>query len=393
MSTPDPEGPNPFEGLPLFGDIARMFAHQGPVNWDVAAQMAAWVATEGESEANVDPAERLRLEELMRVAELRVSAITGLPSTLSTVSGGLLEILAVTRTDWAARTLKAYRRFLERLSSALAAGQQGGVAPDPSTQLMGDLTKVLGPVLLGVQSGCMVGHLARRGFGQYDLPLPRPPTNQLLIVPANLGEFTAEWSLPPDDLRLWVLLREVTVHTVLARTHVRSRLEALIFEYVGGFQVDPGALESSLADIDPTDPSGLQAVLGNPETLLGVIQSPAQRGVLVQISTLVGAIEGYVDYVLDSVGTSLIGSYPMLSEALRRRRVEAGPGDRFVAQIFGLELGRQQYDRGEAFVKGVVERGGEAGLARLWNSERELPTSSELDAPGLWLARIDLPRE
>jgi hypothetical protein len=27
----------------------------------------------------------------------------------------------------------------------------------------------------------------------------------------------------------------------------------------------------------------------------------------------------------------------------------------------------------------------------LWVSERELPTPAELDAPGLWLARIDLP--
>jgi uncharacterized protein (DUF2342 family) len=39
---------------------------------------------------------------------------------------------------------------------------------------------------------------------------------------------------------------------------------------------------------------------------------------------------------------------------------------------------------------GVVERAGEEGLARLWHSEKELPTPAELEAPGLWLARIDL---
>jgi uncharacterized protein (DUF2342 family) len=39
----------------------------------------------------------------------------------------------------------------------------------------------------------------------------------------------------------------------------------------------------------------------------------------------------------------------------------------------------------------VVERAGEDGLARLWATERELPTPAEVDAPGLWLARIDLP--
>ncbi|HYD10108.1 MAG TPA: zinc-dependent metalloprotease, partial [Acidimicrobiales bacterium] len=79
------------------------------------------------------------------------------------------------------------------------------------------------------------------------------------------------------------------------------------------------------------------------------------------------------------------------TEALHRRRVETGQGERFVELLLGFELGREQFDRGETFVKGVVERGGEAALARLWTSARELPTPNEVDAPGLWLARIDLP--
>jgi len=43
-------------------------------------------------------------------------------------------------------------------------------------------------------------------------------------------------------------------------------------------------------------------------------------------------------------------------------------------------------------VAGVVERAGEAGLSRLWHSDRELPTPAEIDAPGLWLERIDIPQ-
>ena len=81
----------------------------------------------------------------------------------------------------------------------------------------------------------------------------------------------------------------------------------------------------------------------------------------------------------------------MLAEAVRRRRVEADPSDRFVERLFGLELTQTAYDRGNAFVAGVVERAGDDGLVRLWQSERTLPTPAELDAPGLWLARIDLP--
>lgn len=374
----------------MFGDIARLFASQGPVNWDVARQMAAWIATEGQSEPNVEPLERIRLEELMRVADLHVSQATGLTTTMA---DGMLRAVPVPRGEWASRSLDAYRPFLERLSSSLGAGGDGGVGPDPATQLLGDLGKVLGPVLLGVQSGYMVGHLSRRALGQYDLPIPRPPADELLIVPANLDAFTEEWSVPPADLRLWVCTREVAVHAVLARPHVRARLQALLDEYVSGFDVDPGALEASLGDLDPSDPSGFQAVLGNPETLLGVLQTPRQREVLVLIDTLITTIEGYVDHVLDLVGRGLIGSYGMLTEALKRRRVETADGDRFVQRLLGLELGQAQYDRGAAFVRGVVERAGEDGLRRLWQSERELPTPAELDAPGLWLARIDLPAD
>jgi uncharacterized protein (DUF2342 family) len=81
----------------------------------------------------------------------------------------------------------------------------------------------------------------------------------------------------------------------------------------------------------------------------------------------------------------------MLTEALRRRRVEASSVDRFVEQLLGLGLTQTHYDRGAAFVDGVVERAGQDGLSRLWESERTLPTPAEVDAPGLWLARIELP--
>ena len=392
MSSSGPEGGNPFEGLPMFGDLARLFSRQGPVNWDVARQTAMWLATDGQPEPNVDPLERIRLEELVRVADLRVSATTGLSTS---IAGGILSILPVTRGDWALHSLEAYRPFLERLATSLSSsGDDADADPsDATAQLLGDLGKMLGPVLLGMQSGFMLGHLARRAFGQYDLPLPRLAADQLLVVPANLDAFAEEWSVAPDDLRLWVCLDEVTHHAVLGRPHVRARLERLINEYVSRFEVDPAALEASLGNLDPTDAAGLQAVLGNPETLLGAMRSPRQQETLTRIETLTAVIEGFVDHVMDTTGHGLIGSYGQLTEALRRRRVEATDGERFAARLLGLELGRSQYERGQAFIRGVVERAGDDGLARLWATERELPTPAELDAPGLWLARIDLPEE
>jgi putative hydrolase len=373
----------------MFGDLARMFSRQGPVNWDVARQTATWLATDGKAEPNVDPLERIRLEELVRVADLQVSAVTGLDTS---IAGGVLSILPVSRGDWALHSLEAYRPFLERLAVSLStAGDDDDDPADPATQLLGDLGKMLGPVLLGMQSGFMLGHLSRRALGQYDLPLPRIPADQLLVVPANLDAFAEQWSLVADDLRMWVCLQEVTHHAILGRPHVRARLEHLINEYVSRFEVDPEALEASLGDIDPTDAAALQKILGNPETLLGAMRTPGQQETLSRIETLTAVIEGHVDHVMDTTGRGLIGSYSQLTEALRRRRVEATDGERFAGRLLGLELGRGQYERGAAFIRGVVERAGEDGLARLWMTERELPTPAELDAPGLWLARIDLP--
>jgi uncharacterized protein (DUF2342 family) len=94
---------------------------------------------------------------------------------------------------------------------------------------------------------------------------------------------------------------------------------------------------------------------------------------------------------MDDIGQGLIGSYGMVTEAMRRRRVTADPSDRFVERLLGLELSQAQYERGATFISGVVERAGPKALERLWASERELPTPAEVDAPGLWLARIDLP--
>jgi putative hydrolase len=381
--------------MPIFGDLARMFQQQGPVGWDAARQLALSVATDGGTEPNVDPMERMRIEPLARVAELHIATATGLPAS---TSGQGIRIVPVTRGQWANATLDAWRPLFESLAGALGDDQapSADATPDPSDPFgfMAPLLQMIGPMMLGMTAGSMVGHLARRSFGQYDLPIPRPLSDELMVVPANLDEFGQEWSIPADDLRLWICLQEVAMHTVLRIPHVRGRLDDLLSRYVTGFEPDASALEDRLGELDMSDPSsmnGLQSLFGDPQVLLGAIQSPAQRDLLPGFEALVAAIAGYVDHVVDVAGQNLLQNHGMLAEAVRRRRVEAAPSDHFVERLFGLELTQAAYDRGSSFVAGVLERAGEDGLARLWEAERTLPTPAELDAPGLWLARIELP--
>ncbi|HEV8296106.1 MAG TPA: zinc-dependent metalloprotease [Acidimicrobiales bacterium] len=384
-----------FGDIPFFGDLFRMMQSQGPISWDTARSLAASIATDGTSEPNVDPAERIQLEQLGRVADLHVSSRTG----LSTAPGGRsVEIAPVNRSTWAARTLDAYRPLLEKLAGSLASTPDlppDLAATDPTAAMLGPLMQMMGPVMLSMTAGSMVGHLAGRSLGMYDLPVPRPLTGELLVVVPNIDRFGEEWSLPLDELRLWVCVHELAHHSVLGVPHVGSELTSLLEQYAAGFRPDPTALTDRLGTLDfaagPESLAQFQELLGDPEVVLGAVQSPAQRAMLPRLEALVATVVGYVDHVMDAIGASLMSSYGMLTEALRRRRVEADRSDRFVERILGLNLTQHQYERGAAFVSGVVERAGEAELARLWESPRTLPTPAEVDAPGLWLARIDLP--
>lgn len=397
MSDPGPLGDDPFKGLPFFGDLAKMLQQQGPVSWDAAAQLALSIASGGTSEPNVDPMERIRLEQLARVAELQVADASGLTPS---ASGHGVTVVPVTRTQWVQRSLDAYRPLFERLATSLAPPTDAGTEVDPADPLsagadpanvLGPLMAMIGPMMLGMTAGSMLGHLARRSFGQYDLPVPRPDGDELLLVVANLDEFGEEWSLPDEDLRLWICLHEIAHHTVLGIPHVRARLTRQLEDYVSGFDPDPNALEARLGEVDPTSGdalAGLQGLLSDPEALLGAVRSPAQLELLPHLEALVAVVVGYVDHLMDRVGGRLVGSYDMLTEALRRRRVTADESDRFVERLLGLELGQDQYDRGEAFIAGVVDRAGTEILERLWADEADLPTPAEVDAPGLWLARL-----
>jgi len=399
---------NPFEGMPFLGDLMRMIGQQGPVSWDGARQLALSIATEGRSEANVDPMERITFEQLARVAEMQVANTTGLATS---VTGRPATVVPVTRSQWALATIDALRPLFERLAGALRpdtgttpvtgpadlSALFGPTGADPGEdasegQWLGQLMAMLSPMMLGMTAGSMVGHLATRSFGQYDLPLPRPVSDELPVLIANVEGFGQEWSLDGNDLRLWVCLHELSHHAVLGVPHVRRRLESLLTDYVSAFQTDPQALEHRMGDLDPDSlesMQGFQQMMSDPEVILGAIQSERQRELLPLLDALVAVIEGYVDHVMDRIGGPLISSYAMVTEAVRRRRVEASSSDRFVGRLFGLEVDQDRYDRGTRFIDGVVERAGEAGLDRLWQTEEALPTPAEVDAPGLWLARLE----
>ena len=387
------EEDNPFGGLPFFGDLGKLFNHGGPIAWDVARQFAYQIATEGEAEPNVDPLDRVKLNELARVAELRVADITSLGAGFSDQA---VSITATTRSEWASKTLDAYQPLLERLAGRLAKGTESTDVTEPEMQMLDGLMRAMNPMMMAMSAGSIAGHLATKAFGNYELPIPRPNA-QLLVVIANVDLFASEWSLPRDDVWLWVCINELATQSVMNVTHVRNEFDRLLNGYVDGFETSPQGLENRFMDLDigSGDPAELQARLQNalsdPENLLGAVRSDAQSALIPDLNALLCVVVGYVDYVVEKVSRQLLESYESLSEVAKRRRFSASPGDRFVEKLLGVEVTPELLTRGTEFISGVIDRAGESALSRLWTESDALPTPNELDAPGLWLARIDLP--
>ena len=391
-------------------DLSKMFAGRPAGSWDTALQLAGAIATEGQPEPNIDPADRLAIEQLARVAELHVGEVTG-RSVEEPV-----RIEALNRTQWAKRFLDEERPLLEELSGSIGAAlqsqlgdlgsedfseidlQQPSLPGMPPEALIKQLMGMMGPMLLGMMAGSTAGHLATRALGHYELPLPRPAHEPLTLVLRNVDEFADDWTLPREAIRLWVCLSDVAHQHVLNLDHVRAHLDGLLGEYVSAFSQDPAEIERRMRGLGIDDEFGgsepeleaLQRLAGDPDVLLSAMQSDEQLALMPRIAAVVSTVEGYVDWVLDTLGGRLIPEYDRVTEALRRRRAEAGPSSRFVERLFGLELSQSTFDRGSQFVDGIVERSGTQALSQLWTDEAHLPTPAELDAPGLWLARVGI---
>lgn len=380
---------NPFSSLPMFGDLARALEGQGPLNWDAARQFAMLGSTQGQAEHNVDPSVRIAFTELARIAGMHVNDVIGSDAVYP-------EPRVVTRSQWAAETLDAYRPLFTDLAASLgqnSAPDATEAGADPMMQMMAGLNRMMAPAMMGMSVGSMVGTLSQRVFGLFDLPIPRE-RHEVVLVARTIDDFAAEWEIPLDEMRLWVLAHELSGYRVLSIPHLRAELTELVRAHVGGFRPDPSAIADKLGGFDPFGGGGdpmeaIQQAFSDPEILLGAVESPAQKALQPQLDAAVAAVVGYTDWVVDAVAVRVIGGDALrIAEAVRRQRSGSSPDDLFVERLLGIRVGESQVQRGKAFVQGVVDRVGEADLTRILELPDSMPTPSEIEAPGLWIERV-----
>jgi putative hydrolase len=337
------------------------------------------------------------------VARMHVAELTGLATPVA------VPLDVVGRATWANLTLQAWKPYFDALAQAIG-GTANNTATDtadttadntaaseadesdPMMAMLANVSKLIAPSMLGMSVGTLVGRLATNTFGQFDLPLPRDPHDRVVIVISNVDSFADEWSIPRDDMTMWALTHELVSHGVFGVAHVRQTVQQLVSQFAGGFRPNPGALSESISslDISSGDPMKLlNSLLSDPTVLLGAQRSAAQERVAPILDAAIAGIVGYIDHYVDRVTARILGQASPIGEAVRRRRV-AQSGDRvFVERLLGVDLTSEQVERAQQFIAGVLERAGDEGVALLLAKHGNLPTPSEIVAPGLWLARLE----
>jgi putative hydrolase len=387
--------PRLFESVPLFRELAKLLSWRGgPVNWELAGQTAAALVTGSEKYEATDVQATAEFAQAVHVAELWLDPVIILPA----VDG---PVQAYTRMEWvrlatSSGGLGTYvEPVAEGMASALSKGLPGelgglqGIVGGP----FGDAMRSMGAMLYGVQVGTIAGHLAGQLLGTYDLGLPTVDPRVVGTVGDAARTFARDYGFDQIEFRYWLALREAVHRRMFVGVGwLRDHLAGLIRAFASAADFDPRTLMEQLGSLglDPralTDPSSMQEVLSQPEAFT-LEPTGGQKAALGRIQTLVAFIEAYSDTVLRAAAGEKLSTLARIEEAARRRRAEQGPGERFLAQLIGLDLKPADFRLGQRFCEAVITARGQEGLDRVWRDPDNLPTQRELADPSVWLVRM-----
>ena len=379
-ATPSPES-DPAASLELVpgpgsdddGDLAGDGDVPPLVDWDVALATARRLAKPGPA---VRAGEARAVVADLRVragtAEAHVRSFTGMAAPSASAP-----VVVVDRPGWVKANTGAFDEVLAPLARLVASKRKEGNGRGGA----------MSAKVAGVEAGALLAYLSSRVLGQFDpFYSGGGASGRLLLVAPNVVHIERELDLDPADFRTWVCVHEET-HRVqfTAVPWLRDYLRAQIHAFVAETEVDPAALVDRLRD-------ALGAVVGSfrgrgEVSLVELVQTPRQREILDRLVGLMSLLEGHAEYVMDGVGPDVIPSVADIRTKFTKRREGAGPVDRALRRLLGLELKMKQYRDGAVFVRAVVDAVGRDSFNRVWTSPDTLPTRDEISNPDAWLQR------
>lgn len=381
---PDPNDPAQMQQF--MAQLQQLFAApgSGPVNWDLARQVAAsQLASAGDPA--VTPYERNAVEEALRLADLWLEPTSALPS-------GIHTSVAWNRNEWIYKTLDVWRKLCDPVAARMVGAMGDLVPPEARAQLgpMQSMVATLGGALFGGQLGQALGSLAAEVLSAGEIGLPLGPAGTAALLPANIREYGSGLELPEDEVRLYVALREAAhqrlfEHVPWLRGHVLSAVEL----YAAGITVNREAIEEAMGRVDPSNPESLQAM-----ALEGIFtpeDTPAQKASLARLETALALVEGWVCHVVDSAAGDRLPNVVRLAEAFRRRRAAGGPAEQTFVALVGLELRPRRLREAAALWAALTEHRGIAGRDALWGHPDLLPSGDDFADPEAFArAQLDL---
>jgi coenzyme F420 biosynthesis associated uncharacterized protein len=342
------------------------------VDWALARSTAARLVKPGPTiSADGALAAVAELREAAARAERYVTEVTGLDA-----SSGSAPVLVVDRPGWIQANLDAFRLLMTPLTEKAASKISA------SPRAVG-----VGARVTGAEIGVLLSYLAPKVLGQFD-PFwtgEDGAQGRLLLVAPNVVEVERLLRVPPSDFRLWVCLHEET-HRVqfTAVPWLRGHLLGLIDRLVATADFDDGVLAQVVRQAVKRIIEGIRE--GEELSVIDLVQTPAQRAIVDDITAVMSLLEGHADVVMDSVGPEVVPSVAQIRAKFDARRQGQGP-DKIVRRLLGLDAKMRQYRDGAAFCRHVLDEVGMTGLNRVWTSPDTLPSRAEIANPQLWLIR------
>ena len=371
---------NPTDLGAAFQQLGQMLSYEGgPVNWDMAKQIARQTVSQGtpggSKDASVGPADRKAVEDAVRLADLWLDDATSLPSGAHTA-------VAWSRAEWVEATLPAWQELVDPVAERVG-NAMGDVLPEEMQAMAGPLIgmmRSMGGAMFGTQIGQAVGVLAGEVVGSSDIGLPLGPAGRAALLPLNIETFGKDLGISQEEVRLYLALREAAHQRLFAHVPwLRSHLFGAVDGYARGIKVDTAKLEDVVGQFDPQNPEQLQEALQQ-----GMFQpedTPEQKAALARLETALALVEGWVDAVVHTAAKPRLSSADALRETLRRRRASGGPAEQTFATLIGLELRPRRLRDASRLWASLTDARGVDGRDALWAHPDMLPTATDLDDP------------
>ncbi len=294
---------------------------------------------------------------------------------------------AFDRVDWIDANLVGFQRMFEPIESL-----------DSPTSHKGSLGRIASSVnqsVLSYEIGLMLGYLARRVLGQYDLALlgrePVQAAGKLYYVEPNIRGLERKMSLPKDQFRMWLALHETThAFEFEAYPWVRVHFNSLLDSYMAFMRNDAEQLKQGI--------QGLKVFAGRVRSRessngswIEAFMNEEQRALFNEMQAMMCVVEGYSNHVMNAVGRDLLDNYDEISRKFEERQQQRTQAEQLIAKLTGLDVKMEQYRAGERFIDEIVRLRSHDVARRVWESADMLPTMAEIRSPEVWLDRVESP--